>query len=135
MARAVLGKKSKEMSKSQDLGDKNVETVRTESVSDPGTGIANIEEITENNMRRCYELTLAKIYFMSNQDKVSQNLSCVGSVRVKGPVTSDIIQTMFNECSTDNWLLIESRTLNTTQVRSKSANVRQKLDKNSLPGC
>ena len=54
MARAVLGKKSKEKSKSQDLGDKNVETLRTESISDPGTGITDIEEIMEINMRRCY---------------------------------------------------------------------------------
>ena len=58
-------------------------------------------------MRRCHELTSAEIYFMSNQDKVSRNLTCVGSVKVKGPVTADIIQTMFDVCSTDNWLVIE----------------------------
>ena len=44
---------------------------------------------------------------MSNQDRVSRNLTCVGSVRVKGLVTSDIVQTMFDVCSTDNWLVIE----------------------------
>ena len=51
--------------KPQNLGDTNVETLRTESASDPGTGIADIEDITENNMRRCYELTSAEIYFMN----------------------------------------------------------------------
>ena len=95
-------KKSKEKPKPQDSGNKNVETLRTENVSDPGTGIADIEEITKNNIRRCYELTLAEIFFMFNQDKVSQNLTNVGSVKVKGPITTDIIQTMFDVCSTDN---------------------------------
>ena len=99
--------KSKEKPKPQNLGDTNVETLKTESASDPATGIADIEDITENNMRRCYELTSAEIYFMSNQDRVSRNLTCVGSVRVKGLVTSEIVQTMFDVCSTDNWLVIE----------------------------
>ena len=99
--------KSKGKSKPQDSQDKNVETLKTESISEPKTGIADIEDITENNMRRCYELTSAEIYFMSRQDRVSRNLTCVGSVKVKGPVTADIIQTMSDVCSTDNWLVIE----------------------------
>ena len=145
--------KWKEKSKPQDSGDKNVETLRTESISDPGTGITDIEEIMEINMRRCYWLTLAEIYFMFNQDRVSRNLTCVGSVKVKGPVIADIVQTMFDVCSTDNWLVIEyahklgAKKVGEFQGIVKTINghkrstlpkyeVRvQMSDKNSLSGC
>ena len=92
--------KEKKPNQKESEGESEVHKTETENVSD------DIEEITVSNMGRVYELSTSEIFFMSQQDKVSMNLTCVGSVKVRGTITKEIVQTMMDICSSDSWIVV-----------------------------
>lgn len=93
-------KKDKEKKPNGKEGEAESEVHKTEAES-----VNNEEEVTTSNMGRAYELSTSEIFFMSQQDRISMNLTCVGSVKVKGATTTDIIQTMMDICSSDSWIV------------------------------
>ena len=61
-------------------------------------------DATQVNMGRSYELTSAEVYYLNQKEKQAQQLTCVGTVCVKGHLQRNT-QTLFDVCSSDNWIL------------------------------
>ena len=80
------------------------QTESEQTNDEPSDEIVEGLEVTSNNLGRSFDLTSAESYYLSQQEHIQGQLTCVGTVQTKGQSLATA-QCLFDICSTDSWVL------------------------------
>ena len=107
LCHASSGSKPVDKDKKQKFRKEETTVNQTESEQtndEPSDEIVEGLEVTSNNLGRSFDLTSAESYYLSQQEHIQGQLTCVGTVQTKGQSLATA-QCLFDICSTDSWVL------------------------------